>query len=154
MEWAQAWLLTFVASVVATVYLLWTARAGSSRQAQVVQDHPADDSLGKRAKVCLSSGQRIKLHSNAVQHQTRKRFTIVYPDQTRDAVDNTEVEYVFEKNSKKKKGNVDLIIAASLPCMALGQTLTGLGCARMARSMLTGFETLICYQRKYPRQEL
>lgn len=50
MESAQVWLLTFVASVVTSVYLVLTVRAGSLKklrqQAQVVQDHPADDSPG------------------------------------------------------------------------------------------------------------
>ncbi|EJP62037.1 vegetative incompatibility protein HET-E-1 [Beauveria bassiana ARSEF 2860] len=81
MDWAQRWLLTFLASVVATVYWLFAARARSAaksrRQSQVAQDHRPDHSVPERTK-----------------DQTRKRLTIVYPEQTRVAADDAEVDIV------------------------------------------------------------
>ncbi|KAM3453872.1 hypothetical protein MY8738_009194 [Beauveria namnaoensis] len=81
MDWAQRWLLTFVASVVATVYWLLAARARSAaktrRRSQVAQDHCPDHSVPERTK-----------------DQTRKRLTIVYPEQTRVADDEAEVDIV------------------------------------------------------------
>ncbi|ATY59318.1 vegetative incompatibility HET-E-1 [Cordyceps militaris] len=72
MERAQARLLTFVPIVVATVYLVLAVRAESSRQQAQIEGHPADDS----------------------KDQTRKRLTIVYPEQTGDAVDDAEIDII------------------------------------------------------------
>ncbi|OAA33893.1 pfs domain-containing protein [Beauveria brongniartii RCEF 3172] len=79
MDWAQRWLLTFLASVIATVYWLLAARAAakSRRQSQVAQDHRPDHSVPERTT-----------------DQTRKRLTIVYPEQTRVAADDAEVDIV------------------------------------------------------------
>ncbi|KGQ02380.1 hypothetical protein BBAD15_g12409 [Beauveria bassiana D1-5] len=80
MDWAQRWLLTFLGSMVAAVYWLLAARARSAaksrRQSQVAQDHRPDHSVPERTK-----------------DRTRKRLTVVYPEQTRDAADDAEVEF-------------------------------------------------------------
>ncbi|EJP69828.1 vegetative incompatibility protein HET-E-1 [Beauveria bassiana ARSEF 2860] len=79
MDWAQRWLLTFLASVIATVYWLLAARAKSAaksrRQSQVAQNHRPDHSVPERTT-------------------TRKRLTIVYSEQTRVAADDADVDIV------------------------------------------------------------
>lgn len=152
MDSARPWLLAVVLSVIATVYLFLTAKARSAAKSRCRSQTAlsrSDNNYLPREKVChLNNGKssivisyRIKLNSGSRLY-TRRQITPALM-----MLRSSAYSEPFRKDH-------NLTRAASLPYMALAQTLTGLGSIRTARVESTGFKTLICCQRRCPRQGL